>query len=86
MKLVSEVAPLSDYRLQLRFNDGTAGVVKLDPWQRGPVLVPLRDPEEFGTVQLDGDGGICWRCGTDFDPQVLYEMLVRKHEGSLATN
>ena len=45
---VVEVQPRGDYRLWLRFSDGTEGVIDLGPELdfRG-VFAPLRDPHYF---------------------------------------
>lgn len=42
----------------------------------GPVFEPLRDPELFAQVEVDGESGtVTWPTGADLDPVVIYEWL-----------
>ncbi|MBI5165153.1 MAG: DUF2442 domain-containing protein [Magnetospirillum sp.] len=71
---VVDVAPAGEWRLVLRFKDGTEGELDFAPLLsfKG-VFEPLRDPVEFAKVAVNRDiGTICWPSGADFDPDVLY--------------
>ncbi len=46
----TEVTPLSNHRLFLRFNNGDAGEVDLSGDLDGEVFEPLRDPAQFATA------------------------------------
>lgn len=50
---VVEVSPLPDFRLRVRFQDGTEGTVSLKDDLYGPVFEPLRDPAFFERVDID---------------------------------
>jgi len=76
LKDVVEVYPLDGYRLRLRFEDGTEGVI--DVSQLVPftgVFAPLRDRTEFLSVRVNPElGTVCWPSGADLDPDVLYSL------------
>lgn len=46
----TEVMPLSNYRLFLRFNNGLSGEVNLSAELEGEVFEALRDPALFATA------------------------------------
>lgn len=75
---VIEARALTNYRLHLRFDDGTEGevdVAALVPFDG--VFAPLGDPAEFGAVSVDPElGTVVWPCGADLDPLVLYSTAV----------
>ncbi len=72
------VQPLEGHRLKLHFEDGVEGVV--DIAQCVPftgVFAPLRDPKEFASVRVNAElGAVCWPCGADLDPDVLYSKVT----------
>jgi hypothetical protein len=78
LKDIVAVKPLGEYRLYLRFEDGTEGIVDLAARLafRG-VFEPLRDPACFALVRVDNElGTIAWPNGADLDPDVLYSQLT----------
>ncbi|MCX6877781.1 MAG: DUF2442 domain-containing protein [Verrucomicrobia bacterium] len=74
---VSSFRYLGGHRLYLEFNNGEAGVVDLSSELDGPIFQPLRDPDVFATVSLDG-GTIAWPNGADLAPEYLAERLVEQ--------
>jgi hypothetical protein len=73
---VFEVRYVSGYTLWLRFADGTSGEVDLSAELWGSVFEPLRDPELFKKVQINGElRTITWPNGADLAPEFLYEQL-----------
>ena len=77
---VVSVEPRGDYRLWLRFQDGTEGEIDLGPELtfRG-VFAPLRDPAYFARVRVNPDlGTLCWPNDADWDPLALYSLLTRR--------
>jgi hypothetical protein len=77
---VIEAHALSDYRLELTFDDGTAGEVDVSELvEFTGVFEPLRDRAEFAKVRVDPDlGTVCWPNGADLDPLVLYSKVTGK--------
>ncbi len=77
---IIHVQALSDYRLEIRFADGTAGVVSLKDRLFGPVFEPLKDPAVFAQAKVDEYGAVCWPNGADLTPDALYEAIrTRSH-------
>jgi len=73
--LVTDVLPLDQYKLALRFNDGAEGVVAIARLVGSfhGVFQPLADPEYFRRVAVDPENGtIAWPNRVDLDPEVLY--------------
>ena len=75
---VVQAEALPDYRLVLRFEDGTAGEVDvraLTPLDG--IFAELRDPEYFARVEVNSElGCIYWPNGADLDPDVLYSAAT----------
>ena len=75
---IVDAVPLENHRLKLRFEDGVEGVVDVAecvPF-RG-VFADLRDPAQFAAVRVDPElGTVCWPCGADLDPDVLYGLVT----------
>lgn len=71
------VSPLSDYQLQLTFEDGVRGTIDIAHLIRfDGVFAPLRDPAFFQQVAISPDlGTIVWPNGADLDPVVLYAAV-----------
>jgi hypothetical protein len=74
LKDIIEAVPLDGYRLKLRFEDGATGIVDVGRCVSfSGVFATLRDPVEFAKVRVDPElGTVCWPCGADLDPDVLY--------------
>ena len=75
MPRVQSVRVLDDYRLFVRFDDGTEGEVELRERLFGPVFEPLRDVRVFTQAFVDEYGAIAWPNGADLAPDAIYEQL-----------
>lgn len=76
MSRVASVKPLSGFRIEVRFQDGTSGELNLAERLFGPVFEPLaHDPELFKQVFVDEFGAICWPNGADLAPDALYQEI-----------
>lgn len=75
MDRVVEVVPLPNYRLRVRFDDGTEGIVSLEEQLFGPIFEPLKEVSFFERVTIDKFGVICWPNGADLAPDALYDEL-----------
>lgn len=71
---IKAVESLEDFKLRLKFSDGSEKEIDLDGELWGPIFEPLRnDPKLFRRVRVDEElGTIVWPNGADFDPDVLY--------------
>lgn len=73
-----EARPIADYRVWLRFADGTEGEVDLAGELWGEMFTPLRDPQEFSRLRLDPElRTVVWPNGADLAPEHLYELVRR---------
>lgn len=78
---VIEVKVLNDYKLHLKFDDGSDGDVdisKLIPFNG--IFEPLKDRNFFSRVAINPDiGTICWDNGADLSPAFLRENMQLKN-------
>jgi hypothetical protein len=78
---IKGVRHAGEYRLELRFTDGTTSDVDLRGriTGRGGVFLPLQDVEFFKQVRVDSEAGtIVWPNGVDFCPDDLYSLATGK--------
>ena len=65
------VAP---YTLQIKFDDGSAQVIGLEPVLAGELYGPLCDLTLFNQVKIDPEvQTLVWPNGADFDPATLHD-------------
>ena len=65
-----------DYRIWLRFSDGTEGEIDLEKELWGEMFEPLKEKAKFSEVTFDEElGTIVWPNGADFAPEFLYQQL-----------
>ncbi len=77
MHFITGVAYESDYRLCLRFEDGSLRVADLRNELDGEVFEPLRELDQFRTARLHPDlDTVVWANGADMSPDFLYEISV----------
>jgi hypothetical protein len=68
---VTAVEVLDHYVLRVSFDDGLVRDVDLSGDLPGPIFEPLKDPEYFARVFIDGNS-VAWPNGADVDPLVLH--------------
>ena len=78
---IVEVRAEKNHSLWLRFADGVAGIVHLDPSEFTGVLEPLRDPVFFAKVYVE-HGAASWPGEIDLAPDALYRELQKVGAGS----
>ena len=75
MRFVKNVTYVSDYKLQLTFEDGDIRLADLRPHLDGEIFEPLKDINYFKTVCVNPDlDTIVWDNGADMSPDFLYEI------------
>ena len=75
MHFVKNVSYISEYKLQLTFEDGSLRLVNLEPHLDGEIFEPLKDINYFKTVRVSPDlDTIVWDNGADMSPDFLYEI------------
>ena len=69
---VTDFALLSDYILEVHFDDGSEQVIDFEPVLHGELWGPLRNLELFKQVFIDPIAHtLAWPNGADFDPETL---------------
>ena len=76
---VVEVKPEPHYRLFVRFKDGVAGRIQLQPDQLTGALAPLRDEQFFGQVFIDY-GAVAWPGEIDLAPDAMYLQIASQRD------
>lgn len=71
---IEEAKYLDDYRVWVKFSDGTDGQVDLKDELDGPIFEPLKDPEYFKKFALEGHT-LTWPNGADFAPEHLHALM-----------
>jgi len=69
---VNKVKPLSDYRLELTFENKEIKIFDVKPYLDTGLFKTLKDDNYFKMVKVSYDT-IEWPNGVDLDPEVLYE-------------
>lgn len=73
---VKQEAPMT---LAVRFRDGVAGHVRFEPTHFKGVFAPLKNPEIFSQVRIEG-GALCWPGEIDLSPDAMYDEIKSKGE------
>ena len=74
---VTDAKALPDYRLQLRFSDGTEGDIDLRDFIESdarPIVKALRERSAFVAIRVEMDT-VVWANGFDLAPEFLRERL-----------
>ena len=69
---VKKVNALSDYRLELTFENNETKIFDVTPYLDTGVFKALKDTNYFKQVKVSFDS-IEWPNGIDLDPEMLYE-------------
>ena len=75
---ITEVQTLSDFRLRLRFDDGTTGVADLSQLVGRGVFEAWRQPGVFEQVRITPVGALEWPGEIDLCPDALYLQTTGK--------
>ena len=73
-----EVKPLTDFRIWLRYEDGTEGTIDLSDVAGRGVFAAWNDPAFFRSVRLGSHGAIEWGASIDICPDAMYLRLTGK--------
>ena len=78
MRKISKVKVLSDYRLELAFDDGVCGAVDLSDLVGKGVFDLWRDRHAFEQVRIGAFGELTWGDQIDLCPDALYLKATGK--------
>lgn len=77
MLRIISAEPLSQYRLQVTFNDGVTGIFPVEPERRGGVFLKLLDTRVFNAVSINSDFGcVEGPGGVDLCPDTMHQTLT----------
>jgi len=78
MPTPTEVKPLDNYRLWVRFSDGVEGIVDLSAYAGKGVFALWSDYREFEKVHIGPGGEIAWSEQIDMCPDAIYLRITGK--------
>jgi hypothetical protein len=78
MPIPTEVKPLDNYRLWVKFSDGVEGIVDLSEFAGEGVFTLWDDYQEFQKVYIGPNGEIAWSEQVDMCPDAIYLRITGK--------
>ena len=76
---VVEARYVRNYIVWLRFRDGRAGEIDLEPALHGPVFEPLKDVNSFRQLFVHPEfATLAWPNDVDIAPETLYERVATR--------
>ena len=72
----TDVTALEDYRIWIRYSDGSAGEIDLTNLAGRGVFVAWNDPQCFKDVRLGPAGAVAWGEEIELCPDALYMELT----------
>jgi len=83
MPAPTEVRPLDNYRIWIKFSDGVEGVADLSEFAGKGVFALWNDYREFAKVQIGAGGELAWGDEIDLCPDALYLRVTGKQPEDL---
>lgn len=80
MKKITELKVLNDYRVWLRFDDGSEGEADFSRVPRTGVYSFWRDYENFRKARVGDCGELMWNDQIDFCPDSLWTEVTGKRQ------
>jgi hypothetical protein len=75
---ITEAQYLTDYKVQVVFNNGKQGVADLTELLQGDVFAPLRDETFFAQFWVDAElATLVWPNGADVAPEFVYYQAFK---------
>ena len=75
---LTEVKPLKNYRLRVKFSDGEQGEVDLSNFAGRGVFALWNDYSQFEKVRIGTSGELIWNDEVDMDGLAIYLKLTGK--------
>jgi hypothetical protein len=72
---VTEVTPLENYNLRLKFKNGEEKIFDMKPYLEKGIFKELKDESVFKTAKVSFDT-VEWANEADIDPEILYKDSV----------
>jgi hypothetical protein len=74
MQRATDVKPMSNYLLLIRFDNGEKKIYNCFPLLNNPLYSKISEKSFFDTVHIDEMGVVCWNDAIDINPYELYEQ------------
>ena len=78
LPVLKEVNPLKNFRLYVKFSDGTEGKVDLSKFAGKGVFALWKDYSQFEKVTIGSSGELVWNEDVDLDGLGIYLRLTGK--------
>lgn len=75
---ITEVTPLENYKLRLKFKNGEEKIFDMNPYLNTGIFKELKDETIFKTAKVSFDT-VEWDNEADIDPETLYKDSVALH-------
>lgn len=79
---VQEVTYLSDYTINVKFEDGVSGTIHLNDLVKKGIFKVLQDKTQFAKVYTTGYS-IAWSNELEIDATTIYSEITGKHFGDI---
>ena len=76
---VTDVTPLNNYLLHLKFKNGEEKIFDMKPYLETGIFKELKDARVFKTVKVNFDT-VGWANDADIDPETLYHESINIKE------
>ena len=86
MHTIKRVAVLSDFCVDLTFDDGVRGIVDLSHHAGEGIFAAWNDPEVFRSARIGAFGELAWGEDIDLCPDALYLEVTGKHPEDVFPN
>jgi len=75
---IIEAKYLSDYKIEVLFNNGQKGVADLSRVLKGKIFEPLKEKTVFAQLKIDKElETIVWQNGADLAPEFIYYQIFK---------
>lgn len=81
---ITQVNPLSEYKLKTTFDDGVSGIINLKDFITHGIFKVLQNQEIFNSVYTNGYS-VAWSDELEIDALTIYAELLKKDPEDLFT-
>lgn len=78
MYRITKVKVLNDYNIEIKFNDGTKGIINLSSKLSKGIFKLWKNYDYFQKVKIGSSGELSWNEEIDLCPDALYLQLTGK--------
>ncbi|HUZ61352.1 MAG TPA: DUF2442 domain-containing protein [Hanamia sp.] len=79
MRILTDIEPLSNFRLKRVFSDGTKKIADIKPYLDKEVFKPLNDPHIFSSALYNGGYFVEWKnYDVDLSADTLWHISINE--------